>query len=558
MLESLHIENIAVVKALDVDFSSGLTVLTGETGAGKSIIIDSLNLLLGGRADRELIRNGESRAEVSALFCDLSDKAVKTMAELGFSTADGCVMLSRSLTATSSSARVNGRAVTLSVLREIAEQLFNIHGQNDNQQLLDPRNHVTLLDAYADCTEILSRYDLLYRRILHKRTEIDCLVRDAREQYRMREMLRYQVDEIGAAKLRVGEEQALEDMINRLRNAERIDKSRALVAKALKGGDKGMGAIYLTDRAAGALEAIAESIPEAEELARRLREVCYELEDVAECAESVADLGDENPTLKLDRAEGRLALIERLKKKYGNTVEEILAFRDDAAERLDRIDHADERREDMEEELASLCAEAQILSDQLRAARQKAAGRLREEVSETLTFLDMPKVRFDVSVRPTEDFTPYGRDAVEFLISTNPGEPMMPMAKIASGGELARIMLSLKNVLNRSDGVDTVIFDEIDTGISGKTSRKVGIKLKEIGRESQVVCVTHSAQIASLAHNHLYIAKREVDGRAETILRTLDREGRVEEIARILGGIEITAAQRTAAREMIAEGEAYL
>ena len=558
MLESLHIENIAVVKALDVDFSSGLTVLTGETGAGKSIIIDSLNLLLGGRADRELIRSGESRAEVSALFRGLSVGAVQTMSELGFSSADDCVMLSRSLTATSSSARVNGRAVTLSVLREIAEQLFNIHGQNDNQQLLDPRNHVCLLDAYANCDETLARYGELYRKILHKRTELDCLVRDAREQYRMREMLRFQVQEIDAAKLRVGEEQALEELIKRLHNAERIDKSRALVAKALKGGDKGMGAIYLTDRAAGALEAIAESIPEAAALANRLREVCYELEDVSETVEDVVNLGDENPTLKLDRAEGRLALIERLKKKYGNTTEEILAFRNDAAERLDRIDHADERREDMENELAALSAEAQSLAEQLRTARQKAAVRLRHEVSETLSFLDMPKVRFDVSVQPTEDFNAHGRDAVEFLISTNPGEPMMPMAKIASGGELARIMLSLKNVLNRSDGVDTVIFDEIDTGISGKTSRKVGIKLKEIGRDSQVICVTHSAQIASLSHNHLYIAKREVDGRAETTLRALDHEGRVEEIARILGGIEITEAQRAAAREMIAEGEAYV
>ena len=547
-----------MVKALDVDFSSGLTVLTGETGAGKSIIIDSLNLLLGGRADRELIRSGESRAEVSALFRGLSVGAVQTMSELGFSSADDCVMLSRSLTATSSSARVNGRAVTLSVLREIAEQLFNIHGQNDNQQLLDPRNHVCLLDAYANCDETLARYGELYRKILHKRTELDCLVRDAREQYRMREMLRFQVQEIDAAKLRVGEEQALEELIKRLHNAERIDKSRALVAKALKGGDKGMGAIYLTDRAAGALEAIAESIPEAAALANRLREVCYELEDVSETVEDVVNLGDENPTLKLDRAEGRLALIERLKKKYGNTTEEILAFRNDAAERLDRIDHADERREDMENELAALSAEAQSLAEQLRTARQKAAVRLRHEVSETLSFLDMPKVRFDVSVQPTEDFNAHGRDAVEFLISTNPGEPMMPMAKIASGGELARIMLSLKNVLNRSDGVDTVIFDEIDTGISGKTSRKVGIKLKEIGRDSQVICVTHSAQIASLSHNHLYIAKREVDGRAETTLRALDHEGRVEEIARILGGIEITEAQRAAAREMIAEGEAYV
>lgn len=557
MIESLHIENVAVVKTLDVDFGAGLTVLTGETGAGKSIIIDSLNLLLGGRADRELIRSGESRAEVSALFGDLSDRAMQTLTELGFSVADGSVMLSRSLTASSSSARVNGRAVTLSVLREIAEQLFNIHGQNDNQQLLDPRNHVHLLDAYADCGALLEKYRVLYGQILHKRTEIDSLDRDAREQYRMREMLRYQVAEIDAAKLKHGEEEALVELIRRLRDAERIDKSRLLVSKALKGGDKGMGAIYLADRAAGALEAIAESIPDATELVRRLREVCYELEDIAETARDLTDFGDENPTLKLDRAEGRLDTIERMKKKYGSTVDEVLAFRNDAAERLDRIDHAEERREDMVSELNALSESADSLAVQLREIRKKSAGRLQDEVRDTLAFLDMPKVRFEVSVLPSADFGPFGRDEVEFLIATNPGEPMMPMAKIASGGELARIMLSLKNVLNRSDGIDTVIFDEVDTGISGKTSRKVGIKLKEIGRESQVICVTHSAQIASLAHNHLYIAKREIDGRAETVLTTLTREGREEEIARILGGIDITEAQRLAAREMIAEGEQY-
>lgn len=557
MIESLHIENVAVVKSLDVDFSRGMTVLTGETGAGKSIIIDSLNLLLGGRADRELIRSGESRSEVSAVFGGLSASVQQKLCELGFSSADGCVMLSRALTPSSSTARVNGRAVTLAVLREIAEELFNIHGQNDNQQLLDPHNHVRILDAYADCGALLAEYDLLYREILHKRCELDSLIRDAREQYRMREMLRYQVSEIDGAKLRRGEEETLCDLVKRLRNAERIDKSRSLVAKALKGGDKGMGAVYLAERAAGALEAIVESVPEAEGLAARLREVCYELEDIAETAMDITDFGDENPTLKLDRAEGRLDTIERLKKKYGATVEEVLSFRDDAASRLDLIDHADERREDMENELSALSKKATAVADRLRAIRLDAVCRLRDEVMQTLAFLDMPKVRFDVAMTDAGDFTPFGRDTVEFVISTNPGEPMMPMAKIASGGELARIMLSLKNVLNRSDGVDTVIFDEIDTGISGKTSRKVGIKLKEIGRESQVICVTHSAQIASLAHNHLYIAKREVDGRSETTLCALDHEGRVAEIARILGGIEITEAQRTAAKEMIAEGEEY-
>lgn len=554
MIQSLHIENIAVVKRLDVELGFGLTVLTGQTGAGKSIIIDSLGLLLGGRADRELLRSGEGRAEVSALFGDLSRETVEKLSEMGIPCDDGAVMLSRTLTQASSSAKINGRGVTLSMLREAAGMLFNIHGQNDNQQLLDPHNHIRLLDAYADCSDLVARYEAVYRRLLHQRVEIDSLDRDAREQQREREMLVYQIKEIDAAKLKAGEEAVLNELVGKLRNAERIEKARSLTKKALRGGEKGMGALYLAERAAGALEAITDSVPEAEALAVRLRQVCFELEDIAESADDMADLGDENPTVKLDRTEGRLATIAAMKKKYGDTVEEILMYRNEIAERLDRIDHADERREDLMAELAEIEAEANDLAILLREKRKAAADSLREQITDTLTFLDMPKVRLEVRVRPESDFNARGRDEVEFLISTNPGEPLMPLAKIASGGELARIMLALKNVLNRSDGIDTVIFDEIDTGISGKTSRKVGLKLREIGQDSQVLCVTHSAQIASLADTHLYIAKREVDGRTQTELTPLDAEGRVEEIARILGGLHVTEAQRTAAREMIAEG----
>ena len=350
---------------------------------------------------------------------------------------------------------------------------------------------------------------------------------------------------------------ATEELVKKLSSAEKINKSCATVNKAILGSDKIRGASYLIEAAANALDAISDSVVGAAELSARLNNVKYEIEDVAECARELADVGEGDPTQRLDKAQARLAAIARLKRKYGGTVGEILEFRADAAKRLDGIEHADDRAAELGDELAKKEGEARAIALTLRERRRAAAQRLQKSVGETLAFLDMPKVRFDVAMTDAGDFTPFGRDTVEFVISTNPGEPMMPMAKIASGGELARIMLSLKNVLNRSDGVDTVIFDEIDTGISGKTSRKVGIKLKEIGRESQVICVTHSAQIASLAHNHLYIAKREVDGRSETTLCALDHEGRVAEIARILGGIEITEAQRTAAKEMIAEGEEY-
>ena len=557
MIASLHVENIAVVKSLDIDFSAGMTVLSGETGAGKSIIIDSLGLLLGAKADRELLRTGESKATVSAVFCDLTPAVTEKLAEMGFECEDGTVMLSRSMTASASSARINGRGVTAAMLREVGGMLFNVHGQNDNQQLLDPKNHIRLLDTFAANGELLSEYSELYRKVLHIRCEIDSIRKDAMERVRLGEMLKFQIEDIDALKLKSGEEEALEELVKKLSSMEKINKSCALVDKAIRGGEKVMGAVYLTDRAATALESISDAVPEAAPLAERLNNIRYELEDIAECARDLCDVGDGDPTARLDKAQSRLSAIAKLKRKYGSTVEEILEFRATAAKRLDSIEHADEREEDLADELSSLEASAKSVADKLRAKRRAAAKELNGRVCDTLAFLDMPKVRFEVSVTPTGDLGAFGCDRVEFLISTNPGEPLLPMEKIASGGELARIMLSLKNVLNECDGVGTVIFDEIDTGISGKTSRKVGIKLKEIGATAQVLCVTHSAQIASLAHNHLKIYKSETDGRVSTSLALLDREGRIEEISRILGGIEITDAVRNAAREMIAEGENY-
>ncbi len=557
MIQSLHIENIAVVKSLDVELGEGMTVLSGETGAGKSIIIDSLGLLFGAKADRELIRTGESRACVSALFSNIGKETAEKLAEMGFETDDGSVMLSRTLTQSGSSARINGRAVTVSMLREAGGTLFNIHGQNDNQQLLDPRNHIRLLDNFAGCGALLEEYSALYKEILHIRCEIDSMRKDSMEQNRLREMLKFQIADIDGAKLKTGEEEALTELVTKLQSLEKINKCCALVDKALRGTDKSHGAVYLTDRAASALDSVSAAVPEAAALAERLNDIRYELEDIAESVYSLSDTGDGDPTAKLDRAEARLDTITKLKRKYGSTVQEILDFRNSAAERLDMIENAGEREEELSERLRETEKKAKEVAEALTQKRKGAAKDLDRRVCETLSFLDMPKVRFEVSVKRIEDFTAFGCDKVEFLISTNPGEPLLPMERIASGGELARIMLSLKNVLNECDGVSTVIFDEIDTGISGKTSRKVGIKLKEIAAGSQVLCVTHSAQIASVAHHHMYISKSEENGRVSTKLCELDRMGRIEEIARILGGIEITEAVRHAAEEMLTEGEAY-
>ena len=557
MIESLHIENIAVVKSLDIDFSSGLTVLSGETGAGKSIIIDSLGLLCGAKADKELIRTGEERATVSAVFSDVDEGVRAALEEIGLECDEDTVMLSRVVSQGSSSARINGRAVTASMLKEIASLLFNIHGQNDSRQLLDPKNHIKLLDSFAGNADLLEEYSRLYREILRLRCEIDSIRKDSMERARLGEMLKFQIADIDAVKLKAGEEQSLEELVKKLGSAERINKSCAVVSKAIMGGDRGMGAAYLADRAASALSAISDTLPEAEMLIERLNNIKYELEDIAETASTFADLGDGDPTVRLDKAQARLSVIAKLKRKYGESVEEILKFREEAAERLDMIENADEKIQELEDELAGVEKDAKKLADSLRTSRKASAAELGRRVCDTLTFLDMPKVRFEVNVKSLSDFGAFGCDKVEFMIATNAGEPLAPMEKIASGGELARIMLSLKNVLNECDGIKTVIFDEIDAGISGKTSRKVGIKLKEIAGASQVLCVTHSAQIASLAHVHLKIFKTESDGRVSTGLVRLDKEGRIEEISRILGGIEITDAVRSAAEEMIAEGESY-
>lgn len=553
MIRSLHIENIAVVKAVDIEFDRGMTVLSGETGAGKSIIIDSINLLLGGRADRELIRSGEKTARVCALFEGISEKAAERLEELGIDAEDGSVMIARAVSESGSSVRINGRPATVSMLRDITGLLLNIHGQNDNQQLLDPKNHINILDSYASLEGEIAQYKALYKEMLHIEAQIDSASKDGMEQARMAEMLRYQIADIDAVKLKVGEEEELEELVLKLKNLEKISKCCSLVEKALMGG-KGAGAIYLADRAASALESISDSVGEAEALAERLNNVKYELEDIAATVSGFDDMGGGDPTAKLDKAEERLDAISRLKRKYGNSVEEILSFREEIEKKLEFIENSDDRIAELKEELEAVSAKALDMAKNISAKRKLAAKGLTSGVTETLAFLEMPKVRFEVGISRSKGFNAFGIDDVEFLVSTNMGEPLMPMAKIASGGELARIMLSLKNVLNLCDGIETVIFDEIDTGISGKTSRKVGIKLKEIGRQSQVLCVTHSAQIASLADRHLHISKKEKEGRMETEVKVLDMDGRIKEIARILGGIEITEAQLKAAEEMISEG----
>ncbi len=554
MILSLHIENIAVVKSLDIDMRHGFTVLSGETGAGKSIIIDSLNLLAGARADKEMIRSGEKSAEVSAIFVDVSETATKKIEELGFSVDDGQLMLTRSLSSeAASTARLNGRAITLTMLREITPYLFNIHGQNDNQNLLDRKNHLSFIDSYADVEDLMVGYAMTYKEILKVRAEINSFNKDIMETNRLREMLKYQIDDINAVKPRIGEEEALISESKKLQNADKINKHYSFIYRALNGSEKNIGAIYLVEKAEIALLQLSDMLPEIGELSERLENVKYEIDDIVTTLSSCADISEENTTAKIDKIESRLDAISKLKKKYGTSIEDILAFRDNAVSRLEFIENSDEELIKLTELLKKYSERATKIAMEIRKKRIYAASKLTEDITEVLEFLDMPKVRFQVSLGMLDDFSPRGLDTAEFLISANIGEPMQPIDKIASGGELSRIMLALKSVLNECDEVGSAVFDEVDAGISGRTSRKVGMKLRQIAEKTQVLCVTHSAQIASLANTHLFVSKRDAEGRTATSVRELDMEGRIEEIARILGGIEISDTQRQAAKEMIDE-----
>ena len=556
MLQSLHIENIAVIKRLDLDLREGFSVLSGETGAGKSIILDSINLLLGNRVSRELIRTGENRATVSAVFSELDAATVAAVEGMGFSCEEGELMISRTIgTDGRGGARVNGQAVPIAMQRELGRLLINIHGQNDNQRLLQKSSHAALLDAYAHDESELDSYRAAYRDFCACREALRECDRDAASAAQLKDVLEFQIKEIGAAHLKVGEEEKLTRERDKLQNIEKIAKQVKFTHYALQGSEK--SASVLLERAAASLRQITGVVPECEALAERLISCRYEIEDIAEMVREIGGDGlNEDPTELLNRIESRLDTITKLERKYGADIAAVLAHRDRAKEKLEALTDADGHREKLQAALAAAEKSLKVAAAALTAARRRAREGMTAQIGEVLRFLDMPRVHFDVRIAPVEGKEPYrpdGGDDVEFLISTNPGEPLLPMIRIASGGELSRIMLAIKSVLSGADGVPTVIFDEVDTGVSGKTSRKIGIKLKQTACGAQVLCVTHSAQIVSLADHHYYIYKEENAGRTETRLRELTGDERIEEIARILGGMQVTDAQRESARELMKE-----
>ena len=563
MLLSLHIENVAVIKSVDIDFSTGFMAMTGETGAGKSIILDSIGLLLGNKADRELIRHGESQASVSGVFTDLGENALADLSDAGISADDdGCVHILRAVSADGkSSIKVNGRSVSLTVLRSITRSLISIHGQSDTGALLDPARHLELVDTYAANEALLGEYRVIYTELEGVRGEIENISKKESERERLKEILAYQIADIDALDLHDGEEEELVDRKVKIKNSEKITKNCEFVYKALKGSDKGSVA-FLLSRSVTALGQLASMIPDLEGCSDELSEMMYRIDDIAETVRDQLDTLDGDPEEKLNEIESRLDKISKLKRKYGLTVKDILEFRDRAKNELDTLENSEQLLAELEKKENELYKKALVLADDLHEIRVKAAGELEIKVKETLEFLDMPKVVFFASIK--EDFRDgrkllnrNGSDSLEFFISANRGADAQSLSKVASGGELARVMLALKSVIADKDGIATMIFDEIDSGVSGKTARKIGIKMRDLSKNAQVFCVTHSAQIASLADVHLLISKSDVTGVTETSVTPLDYDGRVSELSRILGGINVTASQREAAIDMLRENEHF-
>ena len=564
MLHSLHIENIAVIKELNIDFSSGFTVLTGETGAGKSIIIDSINLLLGAKADRELVRSGENVATVSGLFSDLTPATHSLLSEVGVSAdEEGNILIQRTVFADGKSQiRINGRSATLSHHRIIAPSLISIHGQSDTHEITDFRKQLELIDLYSHNEGLLAAYSEAYAKLDEIRRQIEEIRVKEAERERLSEILEYQIKDIDALALHDGEEEDLIDKKLKIKNSEKITKNASFVFKALKGSEKGNIALLL-DKSAQALYQISDVIPEFADFSDTLSEIRYKIEDIAEEVYAVVSDIDENPTESLNKIESRLDKISKIKRKYGLTIADVLSFRNKAAEELETLKNSEDVLKKLTIKEKEAYQEALIIADKLHLIRVKSAKEIEKSVKETLEFLDMPKVVFFADIKEEiiegrKELYPDGSDKIEFYISANAGAEPQPLSKIASGGELSRIMLALKSVIADKDGISTVIFDEIDAGVSGKTARKIGIKMLSLSKKTQIFCVTHSAQIASLADTHLLIKKRNVNEKTETEMSELSEDGRILELSRILGGINVTEAQRRAAADMLNERILYL
>ncbi len=567
MLEFLHLENVAVAKDIDINFGEGFNVLTGETGAGKSIIIDSINLLVGSKASKEIVRHGEERAVVSALFSNVNQRVYDLCDENGIPyDKDDLFSITRTVFSDGKGTiKINSKSVSLMQLKLIGSYLINIHGQNDNFTFMNKANHIYLLDEYIELDDLLTQYEKEYKDLTSIKNEISNLFEQLKQKNLMIDALRYQIKEIESAKLKDDSEEAkLIEKRNKLKSAELILKSSNIAYKALYKSESGISATFLIDKAIDSLKKIEQFDSQIPELIEKLLNSQSEIEDVAERVREISSVGDiDNPTKQLDAIEERLALIQRLKNKYAPTVKEILKIKAEAEEKLDEFENGELRLDALKEAYKNSYQKCCDIADIIHQKRVDGAKILSENVKNSLIFLDMPKVQFEIKVEKIIKnnkavLSSRGYNDVEFTIATNAGEKLTSMDKIASGGELSRIMLALKSAINDQNGPQTVVFDEIDTGLSGSTSQKIGYKLVKISNYVQVICVTHSAQIAAFARNHYLIKKIEKDGRAETKVKLLDFEESVDEIARIIGGTNLTKNQYTAAKELIEESKRML
>ena len=551
MLSSLQIENVAVIQKAEVHFEPGLNVLTGETGAGKSILIDSINAILGNRTSKDLVRTGAAKAVIRAAFEQVPPTVLDKLEQSGYERSEA-LLLSREITAEGkSSCRINGMPATAAVLRELCGGLININGQHDSVGLLNPAHHLGILDDYAQNRTVFQEYYALYRELVRVKRELDALITDEAEKQRKIDLLQYQVQEIEDAGLTAGEEQTLENRRKVLSNASAIRDRLAQSYALLSGSDDAAGAVDLLGEASNAVDVAAQLDPALTAAAGQLLDLYYNAKDVAADLIGRLDTYDTNDA-ELDEVEQRLDLLYRLKRKYGSTVEDVIAFGQKAREELDNIQHSQQRYDVLQAEKLRLYTKAREKAEVLTQTRLKAFEELNTRISGTLDFLNMPGVR--MTLRHTRGpLASHGQDSVEFYISTNPGEAPKPLAKIASGGELSRITLAIKNAMADKDAVPTVIYDEIDSGVSGKAAGRIGEVLRQSAQGHQILCITHTAQIAALADCHLLIQKNVSNERTYTEIHPLDENGRVEALARLISGDHVTELSRANAREMLQE-----
>ncbi|MFY9197693.1 MAG: DNA repair protein RecN [Acutalibacteraceae bacterium] len=551
MLANLKIENIAIIESASIDFTSGLNVMSGETGAGKSIILDSLNTILGERTSKDLVRSGAKSAKVSAMFYDVPKKVIKKLEEFDIEPEDdNSLLIQRSINLEGkNTCRINGFPITVTMLKSIGKELVNIHGQHDSQTLLNSDNHFEFIDALAENNIIIEKYKIAFNKMISFKKELKAMNINEEEKAKRIDFLQFQINELELADIKIGEKDGLLAKKEVYQNSEKIVSHLHNAYELLNGTTDENGANSMISFAADNLEKASSYLSDLQEISEKVREISYNIEEFTSDIRNTLMSIEYEPS-EIEETEERLDMLYKLSLKFGDSEEEMVSYLNKAKDELNEIMFSDERIEKLKLELKSAEEQAAELAEQLSQVRRKTAIKFEKQVKEELAFLDMPSIEFIVNQVPVE-LNENGADNIEFLISTNIGEQPKPLSKIASGGELSRIMLAIKNVLSEKDEIGTLIFDEIDTGVSGRAAQKIALKLSQVSKGRQVICVTHSAQIAAYADNHLLIEKETVKNKTYTKVKSLDIEGRKMELARIIGGISITQLQLDNAEEML-------